>query len=98
MGRIRIDVDSLRGYAASLSGKVNEFEQLNQNMQALNDSIQSSWQGDAKNAYVAVTNGYYIKQQKMEKILIEFQRYAQETAERFEALDQTSAARIRSSF
>lgn len=98
MGRIKINVESLRGFGSSLNGKISEFESLNNQMESLNASIGGSWQGMAKEAYITMAEGIYTKQKNLMSIISEFMKYSNDSAETFERVDQECAARIRSSF
>lgn len=98
MGRIKIDADTLRNYAGNLNGRINEYEALTARMVALNENIQASWQGDAKIAFANMMTTYIQQAQQLQQILVQFRGYAQDTADKFEALDAECAQRIRSSF
>ena len=98
MGRIRIDPDSLRTYVATLNGRVSEFEALSSRMDSLNDSINSSWTGSAQVSFANLMDNQRQQLAKLVNILTQFSGYAQDTADRFETLDQECAQRIRSSF
>lgn len=98
MARIRIDGDTLRDHAATLTGRFSEYEALNARLEGLSDSIQSSWSGDAKTAFEQLMSQYITQVKSLENILQMFRQYAQDTADRFESTDAECAARIRSSF
>lgn len=98
MGRIKVDADLLRNYAGSLNGRISEYEALTARMVALNDNIQASWQGDAKIAFANMMATYIEQAKQLQYILVQFRGYAQDAADKFEALDAECAQRIRSSF
>lgn len=98
MGRIKIEVDTLRNYASTVGGRISECEALNTRMSNLSSSITASWEGDAKRSYEAMMNGYIQQGTALIEILKKFQGYAQQAADLFDNVDSQCAARIRGSF
>lgn len=98
MGRIKIDVDSLRTYVSTINGRISEYEALNGRMDALNSSIGASWKGDAKGAFETMMSGYLQQTKQLGEIMVTFRTYAQDAADRFESVDAECASRIRGSF
>ena len=98
MGRIRVDSDTLRTYVSSLNTRINEYETLNSRLESLNTTIQSSWKGDAKGAFETMMVGYVEQTKQLGEILYQFRNYAQNAADKFDAIDAECATRIRGSF
>lgn len=98
MGRIKANVDMLRDYVGTLNGRISEYEALTARMEALNQNIQASWQGDAKVKFSEKMAIYIEQTKQLQQILVQFRSYAQEAAEKFDNLDAECAQRIRGSF
>lgn len=98
MGRIRVDMDSLRSFGNALNNRINEFAGVVAQVDALNSSIMQSWEGEAKVAYNQMASSFAVRQQELQDILGVFKGYAMDTSVKFEELDKACAARIRSSF
>ena len=98
MGRIKVNADMLRDYVATLNGRINEYETLTARMEALNQNIQASWQGDAKVKFAGKMEGYIQQAKQLQQILVQFRGYAQDAADKFDNLDAECAQRIRGSF
>ena len=98
MGRIKIDADMLRNSAGTLNGRINEYEALNARMAALNQQIQASWRGSAKDAFGNMAAAYTERTKQLGEILGQFRTYASNAADKFDNLDAECAQRIRGSF
>ena len=98
MSRIRIDIDTLRTYSNNLQNRINDYEVLNERFNTLSLSIKSDWQGNAAEAFGELSSQYVSRAKSLTEILIQFKNYAQETADKFDAVDTDCANRIRGSF
>lgn len=98
MGRIRVDMDSLRNFGNALNNRINEFAGIVSQVDALNNSIMQSWEGDAKTAYNQMASSFAVRQQELKDILGVFKGYAMDTSVKFEEMDAACASRIRNSF
>ena len=98
MGRIKVNADMLRDYVSTLDGRIGEYEALTGRMESLNQNIQASWQGDAKDKFAEKMAGYIDQAKQLQQILTQFRGYAQEAADKFDNLDAECAQRIRGSF
>lgn len=98
MGRIKVNADMLRDYVGTLNGRISEYEALTARMEALNQNIQASWQGDAKVKFSEKMAIYIEQTKQLQQILTQFRGYAQEAADKFDNLDAECAQRIRGSF
>lgn len=98
MGRIKVDAEMLRNYVGTLNGRISEYEALTARMTALNENIQASWKGDARDSFAKMMAQYIQQAQQLKGILEQFRTYAQDAADKFDNLDAECAQRIRSSF
>ena len=98
MARIRIDIDTLRSRAASLQSHIVEYEALNSVMENLYEGIVDGLKGESSHAYVELMTSYVSKARSLTEIIKQFENYARTTADKFESLDASCAARIRNSF
>ena len=98
MARIRIDIDTLRSRAASLQSHIVEYEALNSGMENLSEGIVAGWKGESSQVYGELMTSYVSKARSLTEIIKQFENYARTTADKFESLDASCAARIRNSF
>lgn len=98
MSKIKMELDVLDTLSGQIKSKIAEFNSIQEQYRALNQSIQSSWEGAAMETYSQMTDQFRRNQDMMQQILQTFQDYTQESASSFRSLDQECAHRIRSSF
>lgn len=96
--RTRVEIDSLRNFANTIEGRIQEYETLNDRMAAMKDNVLASWHGEASEAFGEMMGNYVIRAEKLVEILTEFKNYAQKAADLFDSADTECAAKIRSSF
>lgn len=98
MALIRIDDIALAGNEALLRGQIRDLEALNARLEELLLRIESSWEGEASNAYIATMRARKLKAEQMVDVLNEFLSYIQETRGRFTSKDSDLAVLLRSAF
>ena len=96
--RTRVEIDSLRNFASTIDGRIQEYETLNDRMASMKDSIIASWKGESSDAFGEMMGNYVVQAGKLVEILTEFKNYAQKAADLFDSVDNECAAKIRSSF
>ncbi len=94
MAEIRIDDSALSGNIQTLSGQIDELEQLNSQLYALLNQIAESWEGEACVQYIASMTTRREKAEQMVEVLNEFKKYMEEALEQFQEEDQSSASKI----
>ncbi|MCR4609910.1 MAG: WXG100 family type VII secretion target [Eubacterium sp.] len=98
MGNIRMDIDSILNFKQAIAGKIQEFDEAISRTNSLNTNIAASWKGQAKDAYMSVSQNMMINQQSMREILNCFQDFANTAVVSFETVDAECAAMINNSF
>lgn len=98
MSKISIHVSGLRHNMGNMSNQLNQLQQLNQKLDGMINVIEGSWQGTASAAYVTMMRNYLKQGRKMEKVMQEFVRYADNVSSRFDECDRNAARKISSSF
>lgn len=98
MALIRIDELALMANETALKAKIAELQSLNARLEGLLQRIESSWEGNASQNYIAMMRQRQGKAVQMVEVLSEFLRYIQEAKSRFSSKDSDSAGRIRGAF
>ena len=98
MQKIRMELENLTGLSTLIKKKIGEFDAIQQEINHLNQSIESSWEGIAKETYRAMTDDFYSKQQLLKQILETFQSYTSDSVSSFQEVDAQCAQRIRNAF
>lgn len=98
MSRIKIDIDTLRSCASTMSGHISDYESLNSRFESLSASITDSWKGSAGQSYATKMNSYLQQAVSLVEIMNQFKKYAEDAADNFDEVDAACASRIRQSF
>ena len=98
MARIEINIDGLYSSANKMNKHCANLQDLNKRFKALLQRMDSSWEGEANEAYITMMNGFAEKLTVYESAVSEFKEYAKNAADQFSELDNSSAQRIRNSF
>lgn len=98
MAKIRIDIDALKSNSSSIENRINELQSLNTRLTNLINRIQSSWEGQACEIYIAKITVQAEKARKMIDVLVEYKKYVDTTISKFSATDNSAAHKIKSSF
>lgn len=87
MAKIDIDVETIRSSASTLEAKVNELKVMRFNLFKLINNINDTWDGEASEVYINKLEGYLIKIDNMVDIYIDYKKYLDDVADKFENLD-----------
>ncbi len=98
MTKLKVEISALRANQANLEKQIAELEALNRRLETLLARIESSWDGEASEAYIRVMRNYAQQAANMEQVLTEFKSYVNKTADTFETLDKNVASRIHGAF
>ena len=98
MGKISVNTEELQKNAAHLKQQYTQLKSLNAKLEALLGTIETGWTGSASVAYIGMMRNYLKQGKKMESVLLEYQKYADNTANQFSSGDRNLANRIRNSF
>ncbi|HOR21123.1 MAG TPA: WXG100 family type VII secretion target [Ruminococcus sp.] len=98
MGNIRMDIESILNFKQAIGEKIQEFDEAISRTNALNNNIAASWSGQAKEAYMNVSQNMMINQQSMREILNRFYEFANTAAVSFDTIDAECAQMINNSF
>ena len=95
MAKIKMNLEELRKCGSSIESKKEMLKNLNERFQKLISDIQSSWEGEASLAYIAMLGNYLTSAAQMIEVLNEFKLYVDNATEHFDSLDEKSAQIIR---
>lgn len=98
MAHIRIDYDGLAQQASTISSISESYEALNTRLKALEQKIDSGWEGEASKAYSEMMKKYILQSEKMKGIIDEFKSYGTMVSNDFQEVDKTCATWIRDAF
>jgi len=98
MAKVKVEVSELRNNESTLQQQITQLETLNSRLEALIVRMESSWEGEASEAYMRMMRRYAQQNAKMVKVLEEYKSYVKKAADTFESLDKSAAARIYGSF
>lgn len=98
MSKISINTDGLKQSSQSISKRQEELQALNSRLESVINAIANSWDGTASEAYIRMMQKYLKQGREMEKVLREFQKYADTALTKFDSKDKQSANKINSSF
>lgn len=98
MATVKVEISELRKNESAIQQQIRELSSLNARLESLLTRMESSWDGEASEAYMRLLRRYAQQTAKMVTVLEEYKGYVKNTADTFESMDKNSANRIRGSF
>ena len=88
MAKIDIDIETIRSSATTLEAKVNELKVMRFRLYKLIGNINDTWDGEASEAYIQKLEGYLVNIDNMVEIYMNYKKYLDDVAFRFDELDK----------